>query len=179
MKRKQTLIYVSPFGNNANSGKGKNQSLRLEAAVEKVLSGDYKGQDVVIQLLEGEYQIASPIVLEASKTAELGSLTFRGIGERKSICSGTVPIFPKWQPYKDGIYVARIQKGLSIDGLICSGKMQIMARYPNYQEDAVLNGFAKDAVSRERTARWSNPKGGYIRALHHAEWGTISLVSAS
>lgn len=176
MKRKQTLIYVSPFGNNANSGKGKNQSLRLEAAVEKVLSGDYKGQDVVIQLLEGEYQIASPIVLEASKTAELGSLTFRGIGERKSICSGTVPIFPKWQPYKDGIYVARIQKGLSIDGLICSGKMQIMARYPNYQEDAVLNGFAKDAVSRERTARWSNPKGGYIRALHHAEWGSNSYI---
>ncbi len=176
MNLKRIVINVSPFGNDNNSGDEQQPICHIEKAVQMALSGRYEGYDIVIQLLEGKYQISRPIFLDETQTSGLASLTFRGIDSSKTKCSGTVSVFPKWQPYRDGIYVAQIQKGLEMDGLICNGKIQIMARYPNYQENVVLNGFSQDAVSEERASRWSHPEGGYIRALHHAEWGSNSYI---
>lgn len=176
MRQKQTVIYVSPFGKDNSSGAEKQPLCRLETAVERVLSGGYEGQDVVVQLLEGTYHIKAPIQIDEAGSSRLASLTIRGAGAGETVLSGTIPITPQWKQYKDGIYVAQIQKGLSMDGLLCNGGLQVMARYPNYQEDAVLKGFARDAVSRERAARWKDPTGGYIRALHHAEWGSNSYI---
>ena len=176
MNLKRIVINVSPFGNDNNSGDEQQPICHIEKAVQMALSGRYEGYDIVIQLLEGKYQISRPIFLDETQTSGLASLTFQGIDSSKTKCSGTVSVFPKWQPYRDGIYVAQIQKGLEMDGLICNGKIQIMARYPNYQENVVLNGFSQDAVSEERASRWSHPEGGYIRALHHAEWGSNSYI---
>lgn len=176
MKQRQTVIYVSPFGNDTGSGEEKQPLCHLETALERGLSGGLEGQEVVIQLLEGNYHIPSPVRLDASVSSKLASLTIRGAGAGQTICRGTLPISPRWQPYRDGIYVAQIQKGLAMDGLLCNGELQVMARYPNYQEGVVLNGFARDAISRERAAGWSDPRGGYIRALHHAEWGGNSYI---
>lgn len=176
MNLKQAVIHVSPFGNDNNSGEEQQPIRHLEKAVEMALSGRYEGYDIVIQLSEGKYQISQPILLDHAQTANLASLTFRGAGAAKTKCSGTLSVSPQWQPYREGIYVAQIQKGLAMDGLICNGNIQIMARYPNYQENVVLNGFSRDAVSAERATRWSHPEGGYIRALHHAEWGSNSYI---
>lgn len=176
MNLKRTVIYVSPFGNDYNSGEEQQPICHLEKAVEMALSGRYEGYDIVIQLSEGKYQISQPILLDYAQTANLASLTFRGADAAKTKCSGTLSVSPQWQPYREGIYVAQIQKGLAMDGLICNGNIQIMARYPNYQENVVLNGFSRDAVSAERATRWSHPEGGYIRALHHAEWGSNSYI---
>ena len=176
MKPIHAVIYASPPGND-NSSKEKQFSVcHVEKAVETALSGKYKNRDVIIELSEGEYHFPHPVRLDAITILQLSSLTFRGRDVSKTKCTGTISIKPRWMPYRDGIYVAGIQKGLPIDGLICNGITQIMARYPNYQEGVVLNGFAQDAVSRERTDRWSHPEGGYIRALHHAEWGGNSYI---
>lgn len=176
MKQKQTVIYVSPYGNDNNSGEEQRPVCRLETAVEMALSGRYKGRDIMIRLLEGKYHVSAPILLDAARTEGLASLIFCGSGAELTKCSGAISVFPQWRPYQKGIYVAQIQKDLAMDGLICNDNMQIMARYPNYQENTVLNGFAQDAVSAERAAGWSNPAGGYIRALHHAEWGGNSYI---
>ncbi|MDB6132112.1 MAG: pectin lyase fold [Verrucomicrobiales bacterium] len=49
-----------------------------------------------------------------------------------------------------------------------------MARYPNYDPQAqYLNGGSKDALSPERAARWKNPAGAWIHALHSAHWGGV------
>ncbi len=49
-----------------------------------------------------------------------------------------------------------------------------MARYPNFDPDArYLGGFAADAISPDRVARWNNPAGGYIHALQHSLWGSL------
>ena len=49
-----------------------------------------------------------------------------------------------------------------------------MARYPNYdasQPTAAYQGYAADALSKERAARWADPAGGYIHAMHVHRWG--------
>ena len=52
-----------------------------------------------------------------------------------------------------------------------------MARYPNFDpKERHFNGWAKDAFSPERAARWNDPAGGFIHALHAAEWGGMHYV---
>ena len=61
---------------------------------------------------------------------------------------------------------------ITADGLWVSGIRAHMARYPNYDPNAkYYNGTASDALSSSRVSGWANPTGGFIHALHHAEWG--------
>jgi len=45
-------------------------------------------------------------------------------------------------------------------------------------EDSVrhFNGFAADAFSPQRAARWADPRGGFIHAMHAHEWGDYHYV---
>lgn len=62
--------------------------------------------------------------------------------------------------------------GLQMDQLFVNGIRQHMARYPKYDPEVhPLHGFAADAFSPERAARWKNPAGGYIHAMHSKHWG--------
>ena len=49
---------------------------------------------------------------------------------------------------------------------------QVLARYPNFDPKAkYFDGYAADAISKERAARWADPAGGYFHAMHPAMWG--------
>ena len=83
----------------------------------------------------------------------------------------------KWEPYKDGIVQAAVPKGFTTDQLFVNGVLQPMARYPNFDaKEPHFNGWAKDAFSPERAARWKDPAGGFIHALHSAEWGGMHYL---
>lgn len=78
----------------------------------------------------------------------------------------------KWKPYKNGIWQAKITQNLIFDQLFVNGQLQLMARYPNFDPSAqYYNGFAADAVSKERASLWKSPSGGYVHALHSSKWG--------
>jgi hypothetical protein len=63
-------------------------------------------------------------------------------------------------------------KGITIDQLFCNSKPLHMARYPNYDSAArFFNGTAADAIDPRRVKSWADPAGGYVHALHQAEWG--------
>jgi hypothetical protein len=67
-----------------------------------------------------------------------------------------------------------VPPGTKTDQLFINGRRQILARYPNYDvQSQYLNGFSPDAISPERVRTWSNPKGGYIHALHQYLWGDM------
>jgi hypothetical protein len=77
-----------------------------------------------------------------------------------------------WEPYRDGIFQAKTAAGFEIDQLFVNGQRQHMARYPNYDPKILpYNGYAADAFSPTRAARWSDPTGGYIHAMHKERWG--------
>jgi hypothetical protein len=66
---------------------------------------------------------------------------------------------------------------LYFDQLFVNGKLQRMARYPNYNPKAkFLGGTAADAISAERIKKYRNPEGAYVHALHAAEWGDFHYV---
>ena len=53
-----------------------------------------------------------------------------------------------------------------------NGEIRVLARYPNFQENKLFNGTAKEALSPERIRKWENPVGGYIHSMHIGRWGS-------
>jgi hypothetical protein len=77
-----------------------------------------------------------------------------------------------WEPYRDGIWKTAVPEGFRTDQLFVNGALQTLARYPNFDPHAqYLGGTSPDAFGRERAARWADPKGGFIHALHKHLWG--------
>jgi hypothetical protein len=105
-------------------------------------------------------------------TGDDNGLTLQAAPGETVVLSGGQKLDLQWEPYKDGIMQAKTPAGLSIDQLFVNGKRQRMARYPNYNPNVrPYGGFAADAFSKERAARWADPAGGYIHAMHAAHWG--------
>jgi hypothetical protein len=116
----------------------------------------------------GTYYLAAPLVFTA---ADAGTTYSAAPGERVVI-SGGMKLDLKWEPFTNGIVRAKTPAGLAIDQLFVNGQRQPMARYPNYDANVrPYGGYAADAFSTERAARWADPAGGYIHAMHREHWG--------
>jgi hypothetical protein len=93
------------------------------------------------------------------------------------IVSGGVTLKLKWTKYKNGIWQAKVEQPVLFDELFVNGKLQRMARYPNYDSTArFLGGTSADAIAKERVANWQSPANGYIHALHGSEWGDFHYI---
>ena len=129
---------------------------------------------LTLHLMEGEFRISAPIRI----TAELGPLNLKGEGDGRSVVKGSKLLDPKWEKYNDHIWMAQLQKEDSFDQLFVNGQKQILARYPNYDENGGhWQGHAEDAIAPERVKTWSNPKGVFVHAMHSGEWGGFHYVS--
>ena len=128
-------------------------------------------------VLSGVHYLEAPIEIN-NQTMKNGipKLSFASDSSKPATLMGARPIAPLWVPYNDTIWKTTIDKDLQIDALYMNGIRQVLARYPNYQPGIALGGYSADALSPERVSRWKNPAGGYIRALHHAEWGGNSYI---
>jgi hypothetical protein len=81
----------------------------------------------------------------------------------------------EWQPWRGGIYQTKVSDDLQTEEIFVNGEKQIQARYPNYDPAAKhFNGSAADAISKERVARWQDPTGGYVHAMHPSLWGDFT-----
>lgn len=162
----QTIIFVSPVGSDANSGSIKSPLKTPEAALQKVRKSTEK--DWVINLRGGDYYLSTP--LNFSKVEEK-SLLIQAYGDEKVLLSAGRKLNLKWEKYKGNIIKAWVS-GAPFEQFFVNGKLQHLARYPNYDaKSRVFHGTAEDAIAPERIAKWKNPVGGYIHALHDAEWG--------
>jgi hypothetical protein len=116
----------------------------------------------------GTYYLPETLVF----TIEDSEMEWRAADGEKVVISGGSKLELKWEPFRDGIFRARTPAGLTCDQLFVNGQRQMMARYPNFNASVrPYGGFAADAFSRERAARWSDPAGGFIHAMHRAHWG--------
>ncbi len=167
-------LHVSPSGKDTNPGSLKAPLLTLSAARDAARKVAGK-EAVTVTVADGIYYLPETLVFTS---ADSGSEKFPAIyqaeHEGKAVISGGLALDLKWQPYRDGILQATTPEGLSIDQLFINGERQHMARYPNYdatKTTAAYQGFAGDAFSKERAAKWADPAGGYIHAMHAARWG--------
>ncbi len=169
----QTDLYVSVKGNDGNPG----IKSKPFASIDRALSAARKVSGTVfIKLYGGTYYLNKPVVFtSADARKDNEPLTVTSVDHQKAIISGGTLLHGlNWTPYKNGIWQAKIAQDFVFDELFVNGKLQHMARYPNYDALAqIMGGTAADAISKGRAARWASPAGGYVHALHEARWGDI------
>jgi hypothetical protein len=164
--------YVAPTGNDTNPG-----------TLEKPFASLGRAQQAVRQkrgavfLRGGTYYLSQPLVFTApdSGTAE-APVVFQAYEHEHPVISGGIRLMNlEWRVYRDGIFQTNVPENLHTEEIFVNGERQILARYPNFDSAAkYFDGFAADAISRERVARWADPVGGYFHAMHPSLWGDFT-----
>lgn len=167
-------LYVSPTGKAGASGSRSQPLAQLSEARDKARRVAGK-EAVIIHVAPGTYYLPEPLRLEARDSGSKSfPVIYRAEQEGKAVLSGGQLLSLKWQSIGEGRYRASVPDVGEIDQLFVNGERQRMARYPNYdanKKTAAYQGYAADAFSPERAARWSDPRGGYIHAMHAHRWG--------
>ena len=164
--------FVSPAGSDANSGTLERPFSTLQRAQQ---AARQKHGDVFLR--GGTYYLPATLVFTAqdsgTKAAPVVLESYQG---EKPIISGGVRLEKlDWQPYTNGVLQAQVPPDLQTEEIFVNGERQTLARYPNLNPQAqYFDGFAADAISEQRAARWSNPAGGYYHAMHPALWGDFA-----
>jgi hypothetical protein len=167
-------IHISPAGDDSNNGTILKPLASLAAAqkMARMMAGH---EPVTVFLHSGVYYL--PDTLEftpADSGTKKYPVIYEAARDEKPAISGGQELKLDWTPFRDGIFQAKVPSGLVVDQLFVNGERQQMARYPNYDAHAqIFNGTAADAISPERVARWSDPAGGYIHAMHENLWGDM------
>ncbi|HEX7569487.1 MAG TPA: hypothetical protein VF492_03190, partial [Verrucomicrobiae bacterium] len=164
--------FVSPSGNDANPGTLKKPFATLQRAQAAV-----RQKPGEVFLRGGTYYLPAPLVFTANDSGTKKSpVVFQNYKNEKPVISGGVKLDNlNWQPFTNGILQAQVPADLQTEEMFINGERQILARYPNFDPKAqYFDGFAADAVSKERAARWANPTGGYYHAMHPSLWGDFT-----
>ena len=166
----QHKLYVSSSGNDANAGTIAFPLKTPAAAIEKINRS--KQSHIAILFRQGTYHLDETLSLDNNslqgKTVSLAAYK----NENVTFSAGR-KLSLKWEKHTGNIWKSRIENA-GFESLFINGIPQILARYPNYDSTArVFNGTAEDAISSEKIAKWKNPAGGYLHALHQGEWGSF------
>ena len=183
----QMKIYVSPTGNDANSGtKTKPVASFFQAQTISRRVNTKTSVEVIFE--KGVYYLHNTIQFTSKDSKAKGaSITYTAEKEGEAIISGGSLLQLKWEVFKEGIYVATVPKTLDIHQLYINNKRQRMARFPNAIPDKNVYDTwtlshktkadaATDALSTKRIATWKNPEGGYIHAMHRSLWGDMHWI---
>jgi len=167
-------IHVAPNGSDRNPGTALKPLATLHAARDA--ARPFAGREAVtIHVAPGIYYLPQTLLLTSEDSGSAQHpVVYRAAVEGSAVLSGGSLLDLRWTTFRDGIYQAATPAGLRLDQLFVDGVRQPMARYPNYdaaKPTDAYQGYAADAFSPERAARWADPAGGYIHAMHKARWG--------
>ncbi|HEY3863274.1 MAG TPA: right-handed parallel beta-helix repeat-containing protein [Verrucomicrobiae bacterium] len=164
--------YIAPGGSDANPGTLEKPFASLGRAQKAV-----RARPAAVFLRGGTYYLPETLVLTSrdSGTKNL-PVVFQAYQNERPVISGGVKLdHLNWRPWRDGIWQAGVPENLRTEEIFANGQRQILARYPNFDPSAkYFDGFAADAISKERVARWADPAGGYFHAMHAALWGDFT-----
>jgi len=167
-------LFVATTGQDSASGTLE-APLQSFAAAQQAARRLSAGGPVTVTFADGVYYLPKTVVFTAADSgSEKRVVIYQAANEGKAIISGGLKLDLKWESHADGIFKATTPAGLAIDQLFIDGGRQRMARYPNFDPNkttAAYQGFAEDAFSNERAAKWADPAGGYIHAMHVHRWG--------
>lgn len=143
------------------------------ASLEKALEEARKESgEVTLFLREGTYRLQKTVVLIKTDGNRNKALNIRSYPGEKVVISGGQKLDLDWKPYKKGIMCAKIEGQVQMDMLLVNGEIRHMARYPNYDEQAIrFNGTSAEATAPSRVKQWKHPETGYLHAMHRSDWG--------
>ena len=172
-----STFFVSPVGADANPGTKAKPFATLSRAQAAVRSANGR-RPVTVYLRGGTYYLAETLVFTSEDSGTAAApVVWRAWPPEQPVISGGAKLALRWEAFRDGIVKAQGPPGFTSDQLFINGERQVMARYPNFDPRIrILNGYAKDAFGPERAARWVDPSGGFIHAMHLHEWGDFHYV---
>ncbi|GJI90498.1 hypothetical protein [Duganella hordei] len=129
-----------------------------------------------ITLAAGTYELAAPLVIdERLSGSEDAPFVLAAAPDARVVLSGAVHLPAlRWQPWRDGVWRARYA-GPPFQRLWLEQQPLVRARYPNLDPAQAGFGGAADATSAERVARWRDPAGAVLHALHGNRWGGLQV----
>jgi hypothetical protein len=134
-------------------------------------------EPVTIELGSGTYSPGQTLLIdEALSGTPAAPLIIRPEAGATVVLSGGRSLGPlRWERSGGGIWRARVS-GPGFALLWLDGRRLIRARYPNHDPNVrPLGGYSADSTSPQRIARWTNPAGGVIQAIHKNEWGGVHV----
>ncbi len=164
--------YVAPDGDDANPGTPAKPFATLPRAQSAVRQ---KPGDVLLR--GGTYYLPATLVFTAQDSGTKAvPVVFQAYPNEQPVISGGVKLEKlNWQPFTNGIFAAKVPADLQTEEIFVNGERQLLARYPNFDPQAqYFDGFAADAISTNRSARWADPTGGYFHAMHPSLWGDFT-----
>ncbi len=164
--------FVSPAGNDANPGTLERPFATLQGAQQ---AARWKPGGVFVR--GGTYYLPATLRFTAQDSGTKDApVVYQNYQGEAPVISGGVRLEKlDWLPFTNGIFQAQVPADLQTEEIFVNGERQILARYPNFDPKAqYFDGFAADANSKERAARWSDPVGGYYHAMHPALWGDFT-----
>lgn len=165
----QSVYYVSSSGTSQGDGSFSHPFLSVHDAIEQSRADT---GSVTIYIREGIYRLDKTLVLTSEDGNENKNLVIKAYPGEKAVISGGIPLELEWEPFRDGIMKAKVKGAPVMDLLLANGVIRNMARFPNYDTEAVrYNGTSALATSPQRIKRWKNPEGGYLHAMHKHDWG--------
>jgi hypothetical protein len=171
-----TEVFVSPTGNDASPGT-RTRPLKSFAAAQKAARKLKSKSPVMVWFRAGVHYLPETVVFRAEDSgSKANPVTYAALPGEEAVISGGIKLAVNWEPYRDGIMKAHVPTGLKTDQLFLNGRRQVLARFPNFDATSqYFEGWSPDAFSKERAARWADPKGGYIHAMQRAMVGRLSL----
>ncbi|MBI2928231.1 MAG: right-handed parallel beta-helix repeat-containing protein, partial [Verrucomicrobia bacterium] len=170
-------FFVSPPGDDANPGTEAEPFATLSRAQAAVRQAKGAGP-VTVFLRGGTYYLSETLVFTAEDSGTANApVSWQAWQDEQPVISGGAKLALKWEAFRDGIMKARVPAGFTTDQLFVNGERQILARYPNFDPNVrILNGYSKDAFGPDRAARWADPRGGFIHAMHAHLWGDFHYL---
>ena len=168
-------FYVSPDSSAESKGTAESPFGNIEYALNAIKELKKTNEVVMatIKVAAGEYRLSSPIRI----TPELSGLKIIGVDANEVVVKGSSRLELEWSKYDENILMADVPFGIKFDQLFINGNQQILARYPNYNEEAGhWQGHAADAISPERISTWKEPTGAIVHAMHRGEWGGFHYI---
>lgn len=171
-------IYVSPSGNDGATGTIDAPFATIARARNKADTLKSSGQ-VNVFLRGGTYYLSAPVVFGPSNSGSATApITYTAYQTETPVISGGIKLTNQsWTTSSGSIMKTTIATNLKFDQLFLNGKRQILARYPNFNDNQkYLQGSAADALNKAATCAKPEEGPGYIRALHDQLWGGNDFV---
>ncbi len=171
----QKVLFVSPVGDDDNPGTIELPLASFEGAQKAVREFRARNENIPITVCfrGGKYYRTQPAVFNpADGGTEAGPVKYMAYPGEKPLILGGKKLKLEWYTYKDGIYKAKVPKGLIFESLYVNDEEQVLARYPNYDATIrIFNGSAADCISDKKVKSWKNPADGYFHVMHKSMWG--------
>ncbi len=176
-------LFVSPAGRDTWSGRlaapaangADGPFATLERARDEIRRRRAAGETVepfTVQVRDGRYALARPLQLEARDSGTAAApVVWRGYRDEHPLILGGKPI-GQFTPHEGKILRADVGaqgfKGVNFRMLLCDGRQQILARYPNYDpQNPSGGGFAY--VPGKHIEMYKDVPGEDKRTFHYAE----------